>query len=145
MILKHALLLVILVVSCSSVLSAQKDKIEGIWFNDEKTGKIEIYKARDSKFYGKIIWLKEPVVNGKPRTDEKNSDATLRDKPLIGSLILKGFVKNGENAYKDGTIYDPKNGKTYDCKITHKGETLDIRGYIGISLLGRTTTWTKAD
>jgi len=69
----------------------------------------------------------------------------LRNRPIIGLKILSGFEKEGDNKYVDGTIYDPKNGKTYSCKMTYKGKTLDIRGYIGISLLGRTTVWERTN
>ncbi|HRO42421.1 MAG TPA: DUF2147 domain-containing protein [Flavipsychrobacter sp.] len=125
-------------------ISFAQDGIEGFWFNQERTAKIQIYKAKDTKFYGKIVWLKEPERDGKPKVDENNPDAGKRTQPIIGLLILKGFQKDGE-VYEDGTIYDPKNGKTYSCKIKRKGNNLDVRGYVGISMLGRTTTWTKAD
>ncbi|MGZ5247937.1 MAG: DUF2147 domain-containing protein [Flavitalea sp.] len=123
--------------------NAQSDKIEGTWFNDVKDAKIQIYKSNDGKFYGKIIWLKEPVKNGKPKLDEKNRNEKMQKHPIVGLMILKGFEKDG-NTYDDGTIYDPENGKTYDCKITYKGKTLSIRGYVGISIFGRTTVWERA-
>jgi uncharacterized protein (DUF2147 family) len=126
----------------TQLASAQADKIEGIWLNEEKDARIQIYKARDGKFYGKIIWLKEPMKNGKLKTDEKNPKETLKQQPLIDLVILKGFEMDG-NTYDDGTIYDPQNGKTYDCKMTYKGKTLAIRGYIGVSLFGRTTVWER--
>ena len=66
----------------------------------------------------------------------------MKNQPLVDLVILKGFEADG-NTYDDGTIYDPQNGKTYDCKITYKGKTLAIRGYIGISLFGRTTVWER--
>jgi uncharacterized protein (DUF2147 family) len=59
--------------------------------------------------------------------------------------LLRGLEKDGDHEYDNGKIYDPKNGKTYSCKITHKGNTLDLRGFVGISLIGRTSTWTLAD
>jgi uncharacterized protein (DUF2147 family) len=127
----------------TQLVKAQSDKIEGIWLNEEKDAKIQIYKARDGKFYGKIIWLKEPTKNGKPKTDEKNPKQNLKNQPLVDLIILKGFEMDG-NSYEDGTIYDPNNGKTYDCKMTYKGKTLSIRGYIGISLFGRTTVWERS-
>ena len=127
----------------TQLVKAQSDKIEGIWLNEEKDAKIQIYKARDGKFYGKIIWLKEPTKNGKPKTDEKNPKENLKNQPLVDLIILKGFEMDG-NTYEDGTIYDPNNGKTYDCKMTYKGKTLSIRGYIGISLFGRTTVWERS-
>lgn len=122
---------------------AQTVNIEGYWFNQEKDAKIEIYKAKDTKYYGKIVWLKNPTENGNQKLDSKNKDANLRSRPIMGLLILKGFEKD-DDIYDDGTIYDPKSGKTYDCKITPKdNNTLSIRGYVGISLLGRTTVWTR--
>jgi uncharacterized protein (DUF2147 family) len=129
----------------STSLLAQKDKIEGRWFNAEGDAKVEIYKGTDNKFYGKIVWLKDPDRDGKPKTDINNPKEALRNRPIIGLAILKGFVKDGEKTYGDGTIYDPKSGKTYSCKMTwQNSNTLSIRGYVGVSMLGKTTTWTRA-
>jgi uncharacterized protein (DUF2147 family) len=89
------------------------------------------------------VWLKEPLKDGKPKLDDKNPDKNNKRKQLVGLVILKGFKKDG-NTYTDGTIYDPENGKTYDCKMNYKGKTLAIRGFIGLSLFGRTTVWEKA-
>jgi len=125
------------------VVKAQSDKIEGVWLNEEKDAKIQIYKARDGKFYGKIVWLKDPTENGKAKTDKKNPKDQMKTQPLVELVILKGFNMDG-NTYEDGTIYDPNNGKTYDCKMTYKGKTLAIRGFIGLSLFGRTTIWERA-
>jgi len=140
----RTMLLSFMVCLASKVAIAQ-DAIEGVWYNQEKSAKIQVYKAKDSRFYGKIVWLKEPVSNGKPKTDDNNPDAGKRSQPIIGLVILKGFKKDGQDEYEGGTIYDPKNGKTYSCKIKRKERELDVRGYIGISLIGRTTTWTKAE
>ena len=122
-----------------------QDQIEKVWYNQEKTSKIQVYKAKDGKFYGKIIWLSEPLKNGKPKVDEENPDKSKRAQPIVGLVILRGLKKDGDKEYSDATIYDPKNGKTYSCKITYKGNKLDLRGYVGISLIGRTSTWTLAD
>lgn len=129
----------------SSLTFAQADPIESYWFNEEKSAKIHIYKGRDNKFYGKVAWLKKPTVDGKPKVDAHNPDPCKRNAPILGLLILKGFAKSDDNTYEDGTIYDPKNGKTYSCKMTLNGSVLDVRGYVGISLIGRTTTWVKVD
>ena len=138
-------LLLLSFIFLKSIISSAQDAIEHQWFNEEKTAKIQIYKATDSRFYGKIVWLKEPLKNGKPKVDDKNPKEALRKQPLMGLLLLKGFKKDKDAVYEDGTIYDPKNGKTYSCIIKHKGNALDVRGYIGISLIGRTTTWTLAE
>jgi uncharacterized protein (DUF2147 family) len=142
--LRSVLLLVLL--STVSFVAIAQDAIERIWYNQEKTAKVQIFKATDGKFYGKIVWLKEPNnEEGKPKVDKNNPDKAKKSTPLMGLQLLKGFKKDGDTEYEDGNIYDPKNGKTYSCKINRKGETLEVRGYVGISLIGRTTIWTKAD
>ena len=141
----RTLLLVTLILLRGNLVMAQDLLEKNLWYNEEKTAKIQIYKATDTKFYGKIVWLKVPELDGKPKVDVHNPDKSKRSDPIIGLLLLKGFKKNGEKEYTDGTIYDPKNGKTYKCIITPKGDKLDLRGYIGFSFIGRTTVWTKAD
>jgi uncharacterized protein (DUF2147 family) len=136
---------VMLTVPASRAL-AQKDKIEGLWYNAEQTAKVQIYKAVDGKFWGKIVWLKEPNKDGRPKTDENNPKEKLRNTPLLNLPILRAFTKKNEKTYDDGEIYDPKNGKTYSCTITYRNDKeLGIRGYIGISMIGRTTTWKRAE
>jgi len=143
---KHFLLVIfLLTVCCVTVAKAQTDQIEGQWYNDIKSAKVLITKASNGKFYGKVVWLKEPLKNGRPKVDELNADPKLRTRPRLGLPVLSDFVKDGDIKYTDGTIYDPLNGKTYSCIITYKGKTLAIRGYIGISLFGRTTTWSRAE
>ncbi|MBN9298994.1 MAG: DUF2147 domain-containing protein [Filimonas sp.] len=127
---------------------AQKDPIERVWYNAEKTSKIEIYRATDGKLYGKIVWLKEPTdANGKPRTDVNNPKENLRNTPIMNYPILKAFTKSkSENEYEGGSVYDPMTGKTYCGKLTLQGTSLKLRGYIcGFSLLGRSSIWTAAD
>lgn len=122
------------------------NEVVGTWFNQEKDAKVQIYRQAD-KFFGKIVWLKNSTSpGGKPRTDENNSDVAQRNRPLIGLPLLRDFRHDRGNVWKEGTIYDPKNGKTYSCKMTLSNRNrLDLRGYIGTPLLGRTTTWTRTD
>jgi len=140
----HLLLFVALTISAKFSF-AQADPVEHVWYNTKKTAKIQIYKAKDGKFYGKIVWLAEPNRDGKPKVDRNNPDVARRNDPIINLLILKRFDKDGEHGYENGSIYDPENGKTYKCKMTLEGNNLDVRGYIGFSMLGRTEHWTKAD
>jgi uncharacterized protein (DUF2147 family) len=134
-----------LCVLLSSTIVKAQDQVEGLWYNDVKSGKILITKGTDGKFTGKVVWLKEPLKNGKPKLDEMNADESLRSRPRLGLQVLNGFVKDGDDKYTGGTIYDPLNGKTYSCKMTYKGKTLEIRGFIGISLFGRTTVWSRVE
>ena len=126
--------------------SAQNaDAILGKWINPTGEGQITIYKKAD-KFFGKLSWIKEPNdANGKPKTDLKNPEPTLRTRPELGMELLKNFTHDGENTYENGTIYDPKSGKIYSCKMTLNDKKLKIRGYIGVSLFGRTETWTRVE
>lgn len=138
-------LIFVFVISFISKFAIAQDITQGTWYNDEKTGKIQFYKQGD-KIFGKIVWLKEPNENGKPRTDKENPDAKLKSRPLIGLVNLKNFKTEGKGVWEDGEVYDPKNGKTYSCKMTLVSPTqLDVRGFIGISIIGRTSKFTKAD
>jgi uncharacterized protein (DUF2147 family) len=138
-------ILAFLIFYCNIAFS-QTDQLErNLWYNAEKTSKVQIYKAADGKFYGRVVWLKVTEENGKLRTDKNNPDEKKRNVPLMGLVVLRGLEKDGKTEYEDGTIYDPKNGKTYSCKIKYYDDHLDLRGYVGISLIGRTATWTKAD
>lgn len=123
------------------------DLILGKWLNEDKDAHIEVYKEA-GKFFGKIVWLKEPndEVTGKPKVDDDNPDVTLQSRPVMGLVILKDFIFDGDEEWEDGTIYDPKNGKTYDCYMEIDDEgILKIRGYIGFSWIGRSSYWTRVN
>lgn len=129
-------------------LGAQaQNEILGQWYNDIKSSKLEVYKE-NGKFYGKVVWL-ETTTNSdgsSPRTDEFNPEVSKRNEPLMGKVILKDLKWDAEDKeWQDGTIYDPKNGKTYECycKMQEDG-SLYFKGYIlGMTWLGRSTTWTR--
>ena len=143
---KHSFLFLITTLFCSiSFAQADADKIVGVWKNGEGTGMVKIYKNGDH-YQGKIVWLKEPIdpETGKPKLDKNHPLDSVRNRLVIGLINTWGFVYRGEKTWEDGKIYDPKNGNTYSCTIKLKNEnTLDVRGYIGISLIGRTDTWTR--
>ena len=139
----YAVLLLLFVFSLTAAAQKNADAILGSWANHSGEDHILIYK-KGNKYFGKLEWLKFPNdETGKPKTDKNNPDPALRSRPDQGLEMLKDFVYDGDNVYEDGTIYDPKNGKTYSCKMTLEGNTLRIRGYIGISLFGRTEIMTR--
>ena len=130
----------------ASAQTHKADDIIGTWLNQEATGKITLYKE-NGNYFGKLVWLREPndKTTGKPRTDKENPDGKLKSLPLIGMVNMKNFSFNGKDEWSDGTIYDPKNGKTYKCYIQFENPSkLKVRGYVGVSLLGRNTYWTKS-
>jgi len=142
---KKLLMICMIAMISISANAQEKDAIVGKWQNPSGEGRIEIYK-QGNKFFGKLYWLKEPNENGKPKVDKNNPDASKRSRQIKDLVILNNFVYSGKNVWSDGEIYDPKTGKTYSCKMTLKNkDKLDIRGYIGISLLGRSETWTRVE
>lgn len=120
------------------------DAVIGVWKTGSGKGMVRIYKEGD-KYYGKIVWLKEPNdENGNPKTDKNNSDESLRNRPLLGLVNLRDFVYKGNKVWEGGRIYDPENGNDYSCEMKLVDEnTLEVRGYIGISLFGRTDVWKR--
>lgn len=123
--------------------NAVADKILGTWLSETKEGKIEIYRV-GNKYYGKLVWSKNMyAADGKTSNkDLNNEDKKLRNRDLKNLVLLNNLVFD-EDEYNGGTIYDPKNGSTYKCYMTLNGDKLNIRGYIGISLIGRTSVWTR--
>lgn len=138
------LLILVAHLFCLTAFAADgPDDIVGTWLSASGAGKVQIYKE-GNRYFGKLVWLQEPNgPKGNPKQDAHNPDPALRNKPLLGILLLRNFqYENGE--WNGGRIYDPKNGKDYKCYLKLKDPNiLSIRGYIGISLLGRTELWTR--
>jgi uncharacterized protein (DUF2147 family) len=141
---KH-LIFFLLITTAVNARAQSADEILGIWLTGEGNGHVEIYK-NGSKYQGKIVWLKEPKdpKTGNARTDINHPDKANHSRPLLGLVNLWGFTHKGRNEYENGRIYDPKNGKEYKCVMTLKDKDhLDVRGYVGISMIGRTDKWTR--
>ena len=118
---------------------SKQDRIIGKWLTADKKGNIEIYKKGD-KYYGKIVGGND---EGAEEFDVHNPDPAKRKQRLTGMNILKNFTFD-DGEWKNGTVYDPDNGKTYSCvmELTNNN-ALEITGYIGIKLFGRTEVWTR--
>ena len=137
--------LAVVILASFTVQQNNPDAIIGIWKNGEGTAHIQIYKNGD-KYQGKIIWLKEPIdpETGKAKLDKHHPDDKNHSRPVMGLINMWGFKNTGDKEWSGGKIYDPKNGKTYSCKVAMEdNNTLKVRGFIGISLIGRTDTWTR--
>jgi len=137
---KWKLLFLFLVISC---ISLGQNQIIGKWLTQDKDAYVELYQQK-GKFYGKIVWIKEPNnKNGKPKIDDKNPNQALRNTPILGLIFLKDFVYNAEDKeWADGSIYDPKSGKTYKSTVwLEDNNTLNVRGYLGF--IYSTSVWTR--
>ena len=114
--------------------------VTGRWKLDDGSAIVEVYNSGDS-YNGRIVWLEKPTENGKPVTDSKNPDEKLRSRELMGLNMLSGLKKEG-GEYRGGSIYDPGNGKTYNCSMKVEGDVLKVRGSLDKrGLLGRTMDW----
>ncbi len=132
----------------ASIMYAQtsSEKVIGKWYTDDKETIVEVYKTGDN-YFGKVIWmLDENEEDGTPKVDDKNPDTKLQSRPVMGLVLLKDFTFDSKKSeWSEGSIYDPKNGKTYDCYMWMEGEDLKIKGFVmGMRFIGRKTTWTIA-
>jgi uncharacterized protein (DUF2147 family) len=115
---------------------------------DDKTGRenglVEIWRVGD-ELQGRVVKvIPKPGDNPNPVCDK--CDGPEKGQPVVGMTILKGFKHDGD-AWDGGTILDPKSGNVYssELRLDDGGQKLLVRGYLGISLLGRTQTWLRAD
>ena len=145
---RHKFIFTFLFIAFLSVNAfSQADRVLGIWLTGEKNSQVEIYKTPAGTYEGKLVWLNEPLDdNGRPKRDTENPDRSLQSRPLKGLILLKDFNYNARaNEWKDGTIYDPENGRTYSAYLwMDDNNTLNIKGFVlGMRFLGRSTTWTR--
>lgn len=125
-----------------STTYAQKNSVLGKWKSiDDETGKalgvVHIFEE-DGKIYGKVVEIINPKDRDKLCTNCAGED---KNEPILGLIVIRGLKKDG-NEYNGGKILDPKHGKYYKCYISLENENkLKVRGYVGISLFGRTQYW----
>ena len=128
-----------------NLLAQDAKAVIGVWYTADQRGKVEIYPCED-EYCGKLVWMKDPNgPDGKPRKDVENPDPALQNRTIQGLQILKNLEYDEDGEYEDGEIYDPESGKTYSClmRLSEDGNNLQIRGYIGFSLIGRSEEWTR--
>jgi uncharacterized protein (DUF2147 family) len=139
-----------LLLTATTAFGAGQNNILGIWNTEMDESKVEIFRCGE-KICGTVIWLKNPIYTdsrdgevGTPYIDRKNPDPALKSRPILGLRILEGFTAEGNNNWGNGTCYDPKSGNTYRGKIHLAAQDrLELRGFIGIPLFGRTSAWTR--
>ena len=118
--------------------------IVGEWYNAEKDAVITLFEE-DETVSGKITWMQFPNDdNGNPKIDLLNPDGKLKSRERMGMVMMSGFAYDEDNIWDDGELYDPNKGKTYSGMMTLKDKnTIDLRGYIGFSFIGRSSTWSR--
>jgi uncharacterized protein (DUF2147 family) len=120
----------------------------GVWSTEEDKSRVEIKACADdeAKLCGTIIWLKEPLDDkGKPKTDKNNPEEQRRGRPILGLPLLSGFEKTDDpKVWGDGKIYNPEDGEVYSCTMELLSDgVLEVLGYIGIPLFGKTQEWQR--
>ncbi len=140
------LLLVVISLTSFAPQADGPDAIEGKWLSSKKRNQVQIYK-QGNKYFGKLVWMLEPTYPGtnKPKVDKENPDEKLRNRPLMHLVLVTNLTYKGNNVWGDGEIYNPEDGKTYNCEVTLKdANSIDLRGYVmGLSFLGKSKTWTR--
>jgi len=133
----------LLMLALAVALRAQSNPnaIAGTWESDEKDVRMEYFQDGDH-YSARLLWGDKIVEadNVTSKKDTKNPDSSLRSRNIIGIVSLTGLKWNGKE-YTDGKIYDPPSGKTYSCKAWMEGGKLQLRGYLGFSMMGKTVSW----
>lgn len=140
----RSVLFALTIIFLTSFTNNPDEELMGVWWNTERDAKIEIYRCGEV-LCGKVIWLRNPKDDdGNPVKDENNSNSQMKKREVMGMKVLEGFSFNGKDRWVNGEAYDPKSGKTYTSYISLKDKnTLELRGYIGTPLLGRTVIWKR--
>ena len=130
-----------MILMLAPLAAAFAQDVVGKWKLEDGTAIVEVYQDGDV-FNGKIVWLQNPTeADGSPAVDDKNPDAKLRTRQVLGLNMLSG-LKKSDGEYSGGKIYDPGNGKTYNCSMRVEGDVLKVRGSLDKrGLLGRTMDW----
>ena len=146
----YILFVFLLAISFSTFAQSKAERICGLYYaTDPGNGEgsqIQIYKAPDGTYEGKVVWMQYPNhPTGEPRRDVKNPDPQKRNQTNVGLIIIQGFTYNAsKDEWENGSVYNPVSGKTYRSFIKLEPDNkLKVRGYLGVSLLGKTVIWTK--
>ena len=139
-------MLMVVALAAANVAAAPTSSPVGLWETIDDDGKkvtgvVEISADAEGKLSGRLRYVVDPPADGKC----KKCPGELKNKPLIGMRIMWDLEPQGDGEWDDGEIMDPDNGKVYDCKLAllDGGKRLRVRGYLGISLFGRSQVWRR--
>lgn len=133
---------------CSGVGASAQDMPEfpsGVWMKPGGKAAVELFTCEGDRLCGRLMWANPKVYPDGQTRDIRNPDAELSKRDLCGATIIWGLERDGPRVWEDGWVYDPSTGRTYRAKLTVKGpETLRVRGFKFISLLGKSQEWQPA-
>ena len=134
--------------SSTALAASSNEELRGLWIDHKQPEKQKVavwIEECNGTLCGRIYWMKRPLNReGKPKMDVHNPDPNLRERPLCGLRVLSGFKQSDEITWTDGQIYSPSDGLTFSSIIKLERErVIKIRGYVGISLLGKTLEWVR--
>lgn len=135
-------------VNGNTAAAVGSDPAFGHWLVENGKAIIEIGPcdaASEEHACGRIVWLERPHDDaGALKTDTNNPDPALQSRPLCGIELIGGFERDSAGHWKDGWIYNARNGERYDARLTVSDEDkLEVRGFVGIALLGSSQYWTR--
>lgn len=147
---KTLTMLATILLTATTAFGAGPGNILGSWKTEGGDSRLELFRCGE-KICGKIVWLKVPSYIdskdgpvGKTKVDRKNPDPALRNRPILGLQVMKGLTAKSNFRWDKGICYDPETGKSYKCKMQLVSpDRLELRGYIGVSLIGRTFSLTR--
>jgi len=133
--------------AAGSIFAQTADDVLGYWLTQDGDSQVKIFKAKDGKYYGNIKWLNEPLrEDGSIKLDDENPVKEFQSRKILGLQLLKAFEFNTKKSeWNEGTIYDPKSGKTYSCFMWFEDDmsVLHVKGFIGFAIIGKEVEWTR--
>ncbi len=117
---------------------------EGLWYAEGGAAQVEIAPCGEA-LCGRVVWLRGPLdMDGCALRDRQNPAPELRTRPILGLEVLRGLRPAADGRWTGGAIYDPSSGRTYRCEAQlADADRLRLRGYVGVTWLGRTTQWVR--
>jgi uncharacterized protein (DUF2147 family) len=126
--------------------SVHAESLVGTWLTQDGMSRVQFRPCAQHQC-GYIVWLREPVdpATGKPRQDKFNSDGSLKNRPLLGLLLIADIAATTTGAW-EGTLYNPRDGNSYKGKLTDLGGgRLQLKGCALLGLICQAEVWTRAD
>jgi uncharacterized protein (DUF2147 family) len=128
----------------SAVAERLGDPAHGYWLTENRKAIVRLAPC-GADTCGRTVWVENPLDEaGQPKRDAKNADAAKRERPICGLDLVGGLNKTNDGAWQDGWLYNPRNGETYSAKVRALSPSeLEVRGYLGVSVLGKSQVWTR--